>query len=289
MTAEDREIADVLERVADLLEVQQANPFRVRAFRNAARAARDAPRPVVEILAEEGPKGLERLPGIGRGIASAIHEYVTTGRLGMLERLEGEVAPEDLFARVPGIGEGLAHRIREQLGIETLEDLELAAHDGRLEALHGFGRRRVEGVRQALAGMLARSARRRLRELRAREAPPPDRPDVGTLLSVDDEYRRRAAAGELRRIAPRRFNPTGEAWLPILHTERGDWHFTALFSNTAQAHELGTTHDWVVIYYERDGREDQCTVVTETRGPLEGRRVVRGREAECRAFYDAGP
>jgi hypothetical protein len=61
---------------------------------------------------------------------------------------------------------------------------------------------------------------------------------------------------------------------------------TALFSNTALAHELGRTHDWVVIYFGRDGGpEHQRTVVTETRGPLEGRRVVRGREGECREHY----
>ncbi len=56
----------------------------------------------------------------------------------------------------------------------------------------------------------------------------------------------------------------------------------ALFSNTARAHELGRTGDWVVLFYERNGDSGQCTVVTETRGPLAGRRVVRGRESECR-------
>ncbi|HEX6865060.1 MAG TPA: DNA-binding protein, partial [Thermoanaerobaculia bacterium] len=81
-----------------------------------------------------------------------------------------------------------------------------------------------------------------------------------------------------------------KAWLPVLHTERGSegsrWRFTALFSNTARAHDLGKTHDWVVIYvYDGHHREEQHTVVTETRGPLAGLRVVRGREAECRAFY----
>jgi putative hydrolase len=86
----------------------------------------------------------------------------------------------------------------------------------------------------------------------------------------------------LPKIAPRRFNPSGEAWLPILHTERGEWHFTALFSNTARAHELGRNRDWVVIYFHEDsGPEGQRTVVTETRGPAAGQRVVRGREAEC--------
>ena len=87
--------------------------------------------------------------------------------------------------------------------------------------------------------------------------------------------------GELPKIAPQRFNPEGKAWLPILHAEREGWHFTALFSNTARAHELGRTDDWVVIYfYDDDHQEGQCTVVTEIRGPREGERVVRGREDE---------
>jgi len=71
---------------------------------------------------------------------------------------------------------------------------------------------------------------------------------------------------------------------------RDPWHFTALFSNTARAHELNRTRDWVVIYfYDDDHDEGQHTVVTETSGRLKGRRVVRGREAECRDFYEATP
>jgi hypothetical protein len=80
-------------------------------------------------------------------------------------------------------------------------------------------------------------------------------------------------------------NPEGKRWLPILHVERDGYSFTALFSNTSRAHQLHTTHDWVVVFFERDGHESQCTVVTETHGHLKGRRVVRGREEECRLHY----
>jgi hypothetical protein len=111
-------------------------------------------------------------------------------------------------------------------------------------------------------------------------------PSVAVLLDVDREYRDKAAAGTLPTIAPRRFNPKNESWLPILHTERDEWHFTALFSNTGRAHDLGRTRDWVVIYFYNDHHEEgQHTIVTETRGPLVGSRVVRGREDECRDFY----
>jgi hypothetical protein len=83
----------------------------------------------------------------------------------------------------------------------------------------------------ALAGMLART--RPARRQCALE------PAVDLLLDVDREYREKTERGALPKIAPRRFNPSGESWLPILHTERADWRFTALFSNTALAHELG--------------------------------------------------
>jgi hypothetical protein len=125
-----------------------------------------------------------------------------------------------------------------------------------------------------------------LRDRETAHEGPPDRPTVGEILDVDAEYRERAESGKLRRIRPRRFNPRGEAWLPVLHARRGRWELTAMFSNTARAHRLGTTHDWVVIYHEQDGHEGQCTVVTEHSGTLSGRRVVRGREHECRRHYE---
>jgi hypothetical protein len=281
----NEEVADALERVADLLEAQGESPYRVRAWRAGARSVRSQPEPVAELLARAGPEGLDRLPSIGKSLAGAIAELVHTGRLRMLDRLEGEISPEDLFTTVPGIGEDLARRIHEQLHLDTLEELELAAHDGRLAQLPGFGPRRVRAVREALGSMLSRSTRRRARRVAAAAAHAAPPPAVATLLEVDAEYRRRAAAGELRHIAPRRFNPSRRAWLPVLHTQRGEHAFTALFSNTALAHQLGTTRDWVILYFERDGDEDQCTVVTEGRGPLAGRRVVRGREAECAAYY----
>jgi len=86
-------------------------------------------------------------------------------------------------------------------------------------------------------------------------------------------------------IAPRRFNPEHRAWLPILHARRGGADYTALFSNTQRAHELGRTRDWVVIYVDAGMGERRYTVVTAHVGPLTGKRVVRGREAECPEYY----
>lgn len=270
------EIADKLEEVARLLEAQGANPFRVRAYRNAAQNVRHAERSVKEILDAEGMAGLRDLPGVGEGLARAIRALVLTGRLGLLERLRGESEPIRLLMTVPGIGERTAHRLHDELGIESLEELESAAHESRLSDVAGIGPKKLEGIRDALAARLG-PWRRRADEAHA--------PPVAELLDVDREYREKAAAGRLATIAPRRFNPEGKSWLPILHTERDSRHYTALFSNTARAHQLGRTHDWVVIYRDDDGGRGQWTVVTARGGALEGRRVVRGRESECARVY----
>jgi len=274
--------ADRLREAADLLEAQRANPFRVSAYRKAAGTVLNLPEDVAALAARNGLPGLEALPSIGRGIAAALLEMTRTGRWIQLERLRGNADPVQLLTAVPGLGHRLAERIHEELHVDTLESLELAAHDGRLESVPGVGPRRAAAIRASLQAMLSRSRPR----LAARSAGAAHEPDVATLLAVDREYRHDADAGRLPMIAPRRFNPSGEAWLPVLHTQRDDWHFTALYSNTAQAHQLNRTRDWVVLYfYDDEHAEGQHTVVTETHGPLSGRRVVRGREAACRAHY----
>ena len=108
---------------------------------------------------------------------------------------------------------------------------------------------------------------------------------MGELLDIDCQYRQAAQSGKLPLIAPRRFNPTGEAWLPILHTQRDQRHYTALFSNTARAHELGTLRDWVVIYRDDHDGAGQWTVITGRFGRTRGERIVRGRESECIDYY----
>lgn len=275
----NRLVADRLHEAADLLEQQQANPFRVRAYRRAAETVAGLDRPLPDILEAGGVDALIALPGIGKGIAAAIVDILQAGHWPQLERLRGSLDPERLFQAVPGIGPKLAQRIHDQLGVDTLEGLEQAAHDGRLEKISGLGPRRVAAIRASLEHMLDRIRSRPRRHQ-------VDGPSVALLLDVDREYRAKAEAGKLPMIAPRRFNPSGEAWLPVLHTTRDGWHFTALYSNTARAHELGRSHDWVVVYfYDDHHQEGQHTIVTETRGELIGKRVVRGREDECRRYY----
>jgi DNA polymerase (family 10) len=268
----NEDIAGRLEEVARLLAAQGANRFRVGAYERAAITIRRLSRPVSDILEQQGLEGLQALPGIGESIARAIRDLLERGRLAMLDRLRGESEPTKLLASVPGIGRQFADRLHHDFGIETLEDLEAAAHDGRLEEVLGFGPKRLAGIRDSLA--------HRLQRMKPPGAARNGLPSIEEILDVDREYREKAKAGQLVKIAPRRFNPSHVAWLPVLHATRGRRHYTALFSNTALAHRLARTDDWVVIYWDNGRGERQCTVVTAGRGPLKGRRIVRGREAD---------
>lgn len=276
--SENEAIAQRFEFIAGMLESQEANPYRVQAYRSAAQTLHDLERGVREVAETEGVRGLEKLPGIGKSLSRAILEFLSTGHMSAIERMRGRADAVSLIASLPGIGPELAERIYEHLGVETLEELEMAARDNDLSEVPGFGRKRIRGVMDALAG--------RLGPRRRRGAEEEFRPDIGELLDVDREYREKAEANRLRTIAPRRFNPTGEAWLPVLNTRRENVFYTALFSNTPRAHELGRTHDWVVIYYDSPEGGGQSTVVTGKSGALKDKRVVRGRERECAEHYE---
>ncbi len=271
------EVAEKLHQMADLLEQQQSNPYRVNAYRKAAVTISGLNKDVGKLVETDGVDGLQQLPGIGEGLSAAIYEIVTTGRLGQFERLEGNVDPHVVLRRVPGIGKSLASAIHDNLHIDTLEELEVAAHDGRLASIRGMGERRVAAIRANLASMLRRSQP---------ESATGNFPGVALVLEIDSRYRAAAAEHKLPLITPRRFNPEKKAWLPVLHATIGNWHFTALFSNTARAHDLKKTSEWVVIYfYDDEHSEGQCTVVTEGHGRLRGLRVIRGKEAQCDSWY----
>ncbi len=272
-TPSNAAIARALRETADLLEAHEANPHRIRAYRTAASSIEHAPFRVAERVFGGGRDALRELPGVGKAIGGSVDELVYTGTLGLLERLRAETEPQQVLSSIPGVGPTLARRLHEELGVSSLQELEMASHDGRLERMRGVGPRRTEAIRETLNSLLSRSARRRLHRVgtEREEAGPP----IQALLDTDRDYRRKAEAGQLRTIAPKRLNPSGEAWLPIMHRRWSGWRFTAMFSNTARAHELKKTHEWVVIYYERNGEQNQCTVVSR-----DGQRVVRGRELE---------
>ena len=273
--------AERLREVASLLALQDGNPFRVAAYRRAADAVARQDEDLRALVNTGGVEALRRIPGVGEHIARGLAELAGAGRWAYLERLRGSADPHDIFRAIPGVGPALAARLHEALHVETLEQLEAALRDVSRTA-PGVGPRRRAAIRAALAEMLTR--------IRPARAAPIEEPAVGVLLDVDREYRAKAESGALKKIAPKRFNPRGEAWLPVLHTERGPWRFTALFSNTARAHELDKLRDWVVIYFHSEGGgEAQRTVVTATRGPLAGQRIVRGREEECLSLHEDAP
>ena len=174
------QIARRLEELATLLETQGANPFRVSAYRRGALAIAGLTEPVSALYEREGIQGLERIPHIGHSLAIAVRGMVETGRLPMLEHLRGEIDPVLLLQSVPGIGPIQAERLHHDLGIDTLEELEAAAHDGRLASLAGFGAKKVTGIIDSLASRLGRVRQPRERSLL--------RP-IEELLDVDREYR----------------------------------------------------------------------------------------------------
>jgi len=282
MQAFNHEVATKLREIAQLLREQQANPFRVNAYLHAADTLDNLGRNIAELLQAKGIEGLVELPGIGEGIARSIYEYVAIGRMSRLENLRGAADPVELFRSIPSVGRVLAERIHDQLQVDSLEALENAVHAGQLHKVEGLGDKRRAAIEAWLQIHLDEQRRQFRPVARASDVPP-----LELILRVDNEYRQKASAGKLPQITPQRFNPENKAWLPIFHTIHDHWHFTALYSNTARAHQLGHTTDWVVIYfYDDHHREGQHTVVTETHGSLQGRRVVRGRETECLQYYE---
>ena len=272
----------VFDEIARLLQRQSDNPFRIAAYWRAANQVRRMRRSVNEIYREAGVEGLRDLPGLGVSLARSIAELLDTGRLELLDRLRERSHGEKLLATLPGVGAGLAERIRTTLSIATLEELEAAAYDGRLRRVPGLGTKRLRAIRESVAARLQRMPDKHPRAVAPADA---DQPPVSELLELDHEYRRLIEQRRLPQVAPRRFNPTGAAWLPVWHAERGQRRYTLLYSNTARAHEAEAIHDWVVIYRDDRAGAGQWTVITAELGPLRGRRIVRGREAECREYY----
>jgi DNA polymerase (family 10) len=150
MTVHNADIARMFERLADLLEIDGANPFRVRAYREAARTVADVPQEASALLA--AGKGLAELPGIGKDLAGKIEEIVRTGRLALLEETERRVPAGLLEILSLGpLGPKRVKTLHDQLGIKGLADLEAAARMGRIHDLRGFGPKIEERLLDALA------------------------------------------------------------------------------------------------------------------------------------------
>ena len=139
-------IADAFDQIADLLDFQGANPFRVRAYRNSARTIRDYPEPL-ENLVVEGSKRLTEIEGIGDDLAQKIVTLVGTGELPMLVELQAKI-PQSVLAllRIPGLGPKKAKLMYDQLGIKTLADLKMACEAHQVQKLKGFGAKTEQAI-----------------------------------------------------------------------------------------------------------------------------------------------
>jgi DNA polymerase (family X) len=149
---ENAEIARLFRELSDLLEIEGANPFRIRAYRTAARTAETHAEPLAE-LARHHPECLTDLPGIGEDLAGKIIEIVSTGRLGILDEAERRL-PRGLTAlmRLPGLGPKRVRQLHDSLGVRTPRELAAALAAGRVATLRGFGPRTAARLQAALEG-----------------------------------------------------------------------------------------------------------------------------------------
>ncbi len=167
MDVENAEVARIFRELADLLDLQGANPFRVRAYRNAARTIEELAEPVAQV-ARAGPRALDALPGIGADLAAKIQEIVRTGSLEALAEA-GRAVPRGLagLMQVRGLGAKRARALYDAIGIASVKQLERAARAGRIRQVPGFGARTEAKLLEELAAGGAGGERRMLRSVAA--------------------------------------------------------------------------------------------------------------------------
>ncbi len=161
MPIHNADIAAIFEEIADLLEIQEANPFRIRAYRNAARTLGELSQDV-RVLVEKGDD-LKRLPGIGDDLSARIREIVATGHCSFLERLRTELPPAVTeLLKIPGLGPKRVKTLYHDLEVQTVEQLYRAARDGRIRALSGFGEKTELNILRAVEAHVSRARRFKL-------------------------------------------------------------------------------------------------------------------------------
>lgn len=161
MPVHNADIAAVFEEIADRLEIQGANPFRIRAYRNAARTLAELPQDARALL--ERGDDLTRLPGIGEDLAAKVREIVETGHASLLERLRRELPPAVTeLLHIPGLGPKRVKALYHDLEVQTVEQLYRAARDGRIRALPGFGEKTELNILQAVEAHASQTRRFKL-------------------------------------------------------------------------------------------------------------------------------
>lgn len=160
---ENAEIAAVLDEIADLLEIQEANPFRIRSYRSAARTVRDASRRMADLIAED--EDLSDLPNIGESTAEKIREMVDTGRCQRLEKLRKKSpAKVTELLSIPGLGPKKVKQLHAELGVSTRDELKQAAEEERVRELEGMGAKTEQRILHGIENLEEHAGRIRLKE-----------------------------------------------------------------------------------------------------------------------------
>lgn len=149
MPIQNSEVTDLFNKVADLLEIEGENQFRVRAYRDAARTVGGHSRSVAEMVKQD--EDLTELPGIGEDLAGKIREIVESGKLSQVEELEKHTEPglRELLG-LPGLGRERVRELHKRLGVRNLQELSEAARDGKVSELPGFGKKTEQNILEAI-------------------------------------------------------------------------------------------------------------------------------------------
>ncbi len=204
MPKTNADLAAAFEQIADLLDLQQANPFRIRAYRNAARVVGELKLDLVAQIQEGRP--LPRLPGIGPDLAGKIEEFARTGHLNLLDRLRRQIpAGVTDMLKLPGLGPKRVRALYEELHVSNLAQLARAARDGRVRALPGFGARTEARILEAVEAHGSRAQRLKLvaaaQYATALVAWMRKAPGVGEVAAAGSLRRARETVGDLDLLA----------------------------------------------------------------------------------------
>jgi DNA polymerase (family X) len=250
MPIHNKQIAEKFSRLADLLEIQRANQFRVRAYRNAARTVASLPRDAQEML-EDG-EDLSELPGIGDDLAGKIEEIVKTGELPLLKVTEQETGAElSELMKLPGIGPKRVKAIHDELDVKSLDQLKKAAEDHEIRQLEGFGRKTEEKILREIDRRKGHEERAKLSDV------DPIARSLKQYLSEVEGVKKVVVAGSFRR----RKETVGD--LDILVTCKKDSPVTDRFvdyDEVVEVVEQGKTRSTVIL---QSGLQVDLRVVAE--------------------------
>lgn len=167
MPIHNSDVAQIFRKVADVLDIEGANQFRVRAYRNAARTIADLAQSVADLV--ERGEDLSKLPGVGRDLAGKIEEIVNTGSLKQLEKLEGRVPKElNQLMRIEGLGPKRVKSLHQKLGVKNIDELKQAAQKGKIKDIKGFGKKTQQQILEGLEH-LTEASKQRIKLLNAEE------------------------------------------------------------------------------------------------------------------------